>query len=234
VALARGDYDRTAAVSREALSIDSTLNSFSGQVYLNLGTAEYRRGAFGPARDWSEKAVDLARTLGEKELIVQALALLGLVVCAQGEIEQARALCAEGLILARDISVTRVLAQALHAAGSVAWAGGDDGQAMVLYGESLALYRQLGNKVGAAACLEGVASLAVVWGEPGRATRLLAVAGAVRAAVGAPLPPIDRPDHDRVVAEARATLGDDGFAEAWAVGHALPLEQAIAEAHAMA
>jgi len=230
VPLARGDYDRTVAVAREALSIDSTVNSFSGQVYLNLGTAEYRRGAFGPARDWSKKAVDLARTLGEKELIVQALALFGLVVCAQGEVERAQNLCEEGLALARDLGVARVTAQALHAAGSVARAEGDDESAAALYDEGLALCRRLGNKAGAVTCLEGLASLAAAWDEPGRAARLLAAAGAARDAVGAPRPPVDRPDHDRAVADARAALGDDGFAAAWAAGQALSLERAIDEA----
>ncbi len=229
VALAQGDYDRAVAVSWEALSIDSTPNSFSGQVYLNLGTAEYRRGTLGPARDRGEETLALARVLGEKELVVQALALLGPVACAQGEVARARDLCAEGLALARDISVTRVLGQALHAAGTVARVGGDD-RAADLYDESLALYQRLGNKAGVAACLEGLAYLAADGDSPERAARLFAAAGGVRDAIGAPLPPVDRPDHDRAVAEARAPLGDDGFADAWAAGQSLSLEQAIDEA----
>jgi hypothetical protein len=36
------------------------------------------------------------------------------------------------------------------------------------------------------------------------------------------------------MAAARAQLGDESFAAVWAVGQALPLEQAIAEARPMA
>jgi hypothetical protein len=36
--------------------------------------------------------------------------------------------------------------------------------------------------------------------------------------------------HERIVAAARAALGQDGFAAAWAEGRDVPLEQAIAEA----
>jgi DNA-binding NarL/FixJ family response regulator len=48
--------------------------------------------------------------------------------------------------------------------------------------------------------------------------------------LGYPLPPEDRPAHERAVAAARADLGAEAFAAAWAEGRALPLEQVIQEA----
>jgi hypothetical protein len=43
-----------------------------------------------------------------------------------------------------------------------------------------------------------------------------------------------RPLYERHVAEVRAQLGDAAFAAAWAAGRTLPLEDAIAEALALA
>ena len=40
----------------------------------------------------------------------------------------------------------------------------------------------------------------------------------------------DASDIERLVATARAQLGEEAFAAAWAAGRALTLEQAVAEA----
>ena len=53
-------------------------------------------------------------------------------------------------------------------------------------------------------------------------------AGALRAAIGAPLPPRDRTLHERDIAAVRARLGEAAFAAAWAEGRAMPPEQAVA------
>ena len=41
---------------------------------------------------------------------------------------------------------------------------------------------------------------------------------------------LDRADYDRHVSQARAALGEDAFAAAWAAGRALSTEAAVAEA----
>jgi hypothetical protein len=66
------------------------------------------------------------------------------------------------------------------------------------------------------------------------AVRLLGAAEALREAGGRELEPADRVKHDRYVARAKADLGAAAFAAAWAAGRALPLEQAITEARAVA
>ncbi|MBH0247016.1 hypothetical protein I3W98_35990, partial [Streptomyces cavourensis] len=43
---------------------------------------------------------------------------------------------------------------------------------------------------------------------------------------GAPLPPAERADVDRITAAARAALGPEAFAEAYAEGTRLPPEEA--------
>ena len=52
----------------------------------------------------------------------------------------------------------------------------------------------------------------------------------MREAIGAPLPPVDRANQEATGAAARAALGDDRFAAAWAAGRAAPLDEIVAEA----
>ena len=65
-------------------------------------------------------------------------------------------------------------------------------------------------------------------GQPDRAARLGGAAEALRAALGVPLPPETRADHDQAVLAMRAALGKDAFAAAWAEGQALSPEEAFA------
>jgi hypothetical protein len=59
-------------------------------------------------------------------------------------------------------------------------------------------------------------------------TRIWGAAQRLREEVGSPLPPSERPNHDRRVAAARASAGDDeAFDNAWQEGRAVTLEQAM-------
>ena len=60
-----------------------------------------------------------------------------------------------------------------------------------------------------------------------RSARLYGATEALREAVGAPLPPVDRPDHDHKVAAARAQLDEAVWKTAWAEGKAMILEDVV-------
>jgi len=57
------------------------------------------------------------------------------------------------------------------------------------------------------------------------AVRLLSIAGTLRDASGVAVWPCYRADYNRTVELAHATLGEAGFARAWAEGQALLREQ---------
>ena len=65
---------------------------------------------------------------------------------------------------------------------------------------------------------------------PDRAARLLGAVEALREAIGAPLPPAQRGEIDRVTAAMRDALGEETFAAAWAEGGAMTPDQAVAHA----
>jgi hypothetical protein len=83
---------------------------------------------------------------------------------------------------------------------------------------------------GAAWCLEGLAGIALAEGESARAARFLAAAEAAREGLIFPIVPADHATQLERIAAARAGLGPEAFAAAWAAGRTLPLDQAIAEA----
>src|SRR5437016_4492331 len=60
-----------------------------------------------------------------------------------------------------------------------------------------------------------------------RAARLFGTAQALREAIGAPLPPVERAEHECHLAAARAALGEAAFTLAWMAGRAMSLDQAI-------
>ena len=102
--------------------------------------------------------------------------------------------------------------------------------ASALYRECLLLRREGSERSGAVTCLEGLGAVARGQGQPERAARLFAAAAALRAALGLPLWPDERPEHDAHLAALRAALGEDVLTAAWETGHALPWEKAVAEA----
>ncbi|MEU1128100.1 hypothetical protein ABZ371_32075, partial [Streptomyces sp. NPDC005899] len=65
-------------------------------------------------------------------------------------------------------------------------------------------------------------------GYPGaRAAVLLGAAAAARGRAGAPLPPAERADVDRITTSARAALGADAFSEAYGRGARLTPQEAV-------
>jgi len=63
--------------------------------------------------------------------------------------------------------------------------------------------------------------------KPGSAVRLWGAAEALHAAIGAPIPPIERANYEQAVAAARTELGESVFAATWTEGRTTPLEQVI-------
>ena len=78
--------------------------------------------------------------------------------------------------------------------------------------------------------LEGLAGVAAGQGDAARAAQLWGAAEALRAALGAPQSPTDRVKFARMVEAAQAQVGPAAWAQAWAAGRAMPVEQAITSA----
>ena len=124
--------------------------------------------------------------------------------------------------------------RALHGLAYVAYKARDYPRAARLSRETLALRWELHDAWGLPSSFEDLADLAGMTGQPLTAARLYGAAEALREAIGVPLPPYHRPEYERELAVTRAALSTEDFAAARAAGRALPLEQAVVEALAVA
>jgi hypothetical protein len=153
--------------------------------------------------------------------------LLGWVALTQGDMATARTRVEEGLTLYKKMEHREGIAEALALLGKVETARGDHACARVLYDESLALARDIGDQELIASGLTGLAPVVAMQGEPAWAVRLWASAEALRAAIGAPVPPIERAAYDQAVAAVRDSLGESAFVAAWTQGRMMTAEQVL-------
>jgi len=134
----------------------------------------------------------------------------------------------ECLLLQHEMGDKGNIAHTLSELGILARLQGDYSQARALLEESLSLSREMGDKEGIAYCLDSLAQGASEQGDLSRAALLFGAAEALRQAIAAHLPPVDRPAYEQAIASARAQLGEEAFAAAWNQGLTLTPDEAIA------
>ncbi|MEV5258076.1 BTAD domain-containing putative transcriptional regulator [Streptomyces anulatus] len=120
--------------------------------------------------------------------------------------------------------------------GFIAELRGEAGRAASHHLRGLDVARVLAEPRALALSLEGLAGAAALAGrvpEAVCAARLLGAAAAARRRAGAPLPPAERADVDRVTAVARTVLGAPAFTEAFDRGGRESAEDAVRAARAL-
>ena len=227
IAKDQADFGRATRHVAECLAIHRALDNQQGVARaLNcLSTLAYWQGDFARAVTLAEQSLVLQRQLDDKAAIAYTLENLGTATYRQGDLRAATRWLAECLTIFRSTNDKIGILLALYDLGDVAAARGNDDQALQLYRESLTLAWQIKEKRRVAFGLEGIAArLGTSW----RAVQLFGAAAALRAMIGAPLPPSDGPVYTERVNTLRGYLGGPTFADAWTAGQALPLEQAVA------
>jgi len=224
----QGEYARASSRFEESLAlfrelgnkrgIAASLTQLAGTLFVSQGNQEMIYPLLA-------QGLSLDREVGDKEGMAVASLLLGWVALKQGDRAAARSRVEESLTLYREMEHREGMAEALSMLGKVEVARGDYTFARTLYEESLAMAREIGDRELLASGLEGLASVVAVQGELAWATRLWGTAEALREAIGAPVPPIERADYKRAVETARDHLGEKTFASAWAEGRARTAEQ---------
>ncbi len=222
-------HERSLAVTRDSGDRHGTARSLHNLALVARDTGDYAR-----ARALHEESLAILRSLGDEYGVALALNNLGYVVWLLGDRERAEALQAEALSLYREQGDTWGIAHALLHLASVEEDEGDRAQATALFVESLGLFRKLGVKRNIAVCLEGLARLAAAAGSYAQAATLLGSADLVQESVGVRRAPVEAERHARATATIQAHLGNGRFATAWEGGRAMPMEQAIDYALAVA
>ncbi|MEU6593430.1 BTAD domain-containing putative transcriptional regulator [Streptomyces sp. NPDC046881] len=231
----KGEYEQAAHRQHEGLQIAREL-SLEAEVSARLsglGRLALLAHDFDRARELHEQARRIAVDQGYKYGEIHADMGLALGARRSGDTDAAEA----HLLRIRDAHAD-VSSPAgdhlLHAElGFLAELRGDAARSAAHHLRSLAIAHRLDEPRALALSLEGLAGTAALAGDRSGAccaALLLGAAHAARRSVGAPLPPAERGDVDRVTAAARAVLGRRAFTEAFERG--ARLSPAEAERHA--
>ena len=239
VAANLGAYDRGVALIAPALAGARARGDLGlvEECARDLGLIAFARGDFATARAHLEESRALAERLGlPPHHGVLAAARLATLDRLDGDPRRARQRLEATLARVRGdpaLNAPGVLAVAVSASlGDVARAEGRYAEARTRLHALLRSLLRDGDAVGLAAVAAMAGMLEVARGAPRRGVTILAaVAGA---GGGGPIGTVHIPEV-RVEApgyldQARAALGEAGYAAAWAAGQALTLEQAVAYA----
>ncbi|MFE3454582.1 BTAD domain-containing putative transcriptional regulator [Nonomuraea sp. NPDC059194] len=200
-----GDYARADRLHRKGLRIAEDLRLWTDVSYRlsSLGRIALLTGELERSADFHEQGMRLAGEQANRFAEEFARVGLGLVARRSGDLDRAEELFLESLEWNRRLEtdfgvpfygVTLILAEL----GFIASGRGETAAARRLHLEGLAAAREVGDPRSVALAQEGLAEVAALEGSYEEAARLLAEAAALRESVGAPLPPGERGDVDRI------------------------------------
>ncbi len=225
--------DHTAAAARLETSLSLARSAGDRQAtalaLLGLGQVADGQGEHARAERFFEEALSLYRELRRALDVALALNELALSAYYQGQLGEAQARAEEAVRLYRGSDDLAGTATALDTLARVVVRQGNVQRAAALGREALDLWQRLGFKPLYATALELAAMTAGIGGDGARAARFLGAAAAIRESVQVPWPDEERADVQEAVAAARAALGEERWAAAFAAGRELTLEQAIAQ-----
>jgi predicted ATPase/DNA-binding SARP family transcriptional activator len=197
-------------------------------LFLTSATFLGEDDSFEYAMRLNDEGVSLARQVGERPLIAQALNVRGEMARVAGHDELARAAYEEGLELSIAMGDQAYVALLQANLSYLASHRGEHEEAHRLVREALRVSWSQGRRMMAAWTVSETAGPELALGRPERAARLVGAADEALRALGAGRHPGDWPEHERVVAGLRAALGDETFLRLKAEGARLSLDEAVA------
>ncbi len=208
----------------------------------DLGRYNARQGNYLEARVYLEEALNVFREFGCKVFACVALNALGDVARTMDDYEKAEALYRESISMRQEIGAGPGWFPALYLNLAYTILGlGDDEQAVSFFAQALNLSKELVDAEIVIPCLAGLAAVAAMRGKAEMATRLYGAAEAQYhgllaegKTIDSLFEPVDRREFERYQGICRDQLGEAAFETAWAAGREMTLEQALAEASAIA
>jgi predicted ATPase/class 3 adenylate cyclase len=231
----QGDTVQAVLLLEQSLAGWQALDDRRGVGYAlnNLGMALQDQGDLGRARACYEQSLALGRALRRQDLIGLPLSNLASLALTAGDLEQAAVYSEEALNVCLQAHDHVGAAGCLIVQALIAWRRGHLSRAATLAAEALVLHHGARDERHYGDGLEVCALILATQGRAQQAARLLGAATTARERIGMRRQ-LDKPTEGdlgaAVVAQARAALGEERWAAAFAVGRALPLDQAIAEA----
>jgi predicted ATPase/DNA-binding SARP family transcriptional activator len=206
-----------------------------------LGDIALAEGDVEGAVGWYEDALKMSQKMQLEAPQIFARAGLAKVAWAKGDYDLAARGSEESLKMSRKADIRQAMFHSLLNLGRVAQSQGDYGKARALYIEALELQKRrvspLFNLTGLKTYvttvsypLEALAILSCARNKMERAARLIGAAETLYTPLRFEMSARERAEHDEAIASARAALGEEAFAKAWADGQEMTLERAVAYA----
>jgi predicted ATPase/DNA-binding CsgD family transcriptional regulator len=232
VAYTQRDLTAAQRYGEESLALYRTLNRQSDLALAleGLGSTFVHQGNLVAARTLFEEQLALARLLDQASLRSGALVGLGWIARQQGDFATARKHFTEALTIRRELHEEWMIGEALDLLGELLQQQGAWEEARHHYLEGLSVAHAFGDKGGMALILYHLSTLVLAQCQPMRAARLLGVATALQKASGGIHfhAPTTLADWERTTVTVQTVLGAEQFADGWAEGQAMRLEEAIA------
>jgi len=236
LATSQGEYDRAGILLEESLVLYRTLGDHERISWVLYLLAQLRfLSQTDPVRAHAlaEQSLALSREIGADWNQAYVLGLLAQMRLVQGELVEARDLAEQSIAIFREVGDQEGTAEPRMCLARVAVLQGEWVMALRCYQECLAMLHQFGIMIHFPSCLEGLAAVVAAQGEPLKSARLWGRAEALREDMGALVYPVDRPEYERAVEDARTHFGEEAFAAAWAEGRIISLAQVIDEVFKM-
>jgi non-specific serine/threonine protein kinase len=224
----QGDEERAVALLEEGLALSREVGGTWATPYvlMTLGLITVDQGHYAEAVPLLEEALPIFEEMGYRSGAALTLGHLAVAAYGRGNTAHAAAIGEEALQLARSLEDSWAAGLARWFLGLTACERGAYAEAARHFTEMLVVDLTEGNREGIADGFACFAVLAVHIGQMEPAARLLGAAAALRDMIGAVVALPERATYERATTTARAALGEDAFAVAWAAGQALPLEEA--------
>ena len=215
-----GDYDLAAQLHRESLRIAEALETWPemSAKLSGLGRIALLTQRYDEADDLHRRALRIA--VGQGNQPAEQFAALGLALSSrrQGSLDAAEEWLRPWLAWNRRRGDGPGLALVLAELGFIAEQRGDADRALAHHRDGLAAAATTKDPRSVALALEGLAGAYSLAGAPHRATRLLGTAAATRERAGAPHPPAERGDVERIATRLRATMDEAVYTREFAAG----------------
>ena len=225
-----GQYEQAIACVERALVYYRAVGDEHGVARaLHTGAfAAWVSGDLTAAERYLAECLPRVRAVGDPEAIASALMNLGAVAFYGGDTERARRLFDDALERHEMINFGEGIAWVRNLLGLVELRAGRDQPARAHLAASLRLHRQLGDRWRTASVLEALADAVRRAGSARTAAVLLGAAGAIRSAIGAPVPAVERTDWERTYGALQAELGEPELLAAITEGHDRELDVVLA------
>ena len=159
-----GSFERALSAIREAIPLAEQSGDKETQGHL-FQELSFQTTDYDEAVGYLEKALALARELGQKFFIAILLQLLGDRARIHGDLNRAESLYSESIAVLGEIGARARIAYPLGNRGRVAFQRGDYAHARAIFEESVALSREANNPLGIADWLLQLAAVSLIQGD---------------------------------------------------------------------